>query len=105
MPWSQNCSSPALHASHWRQESTKQPTPTISPTLNLPASTPALLTLPTISWPGTIGKIEPPHSSRTWWTSEWHTPQYKMSINTSGAPGSRRSIENGPSAVLADSAA
>ena len=36
---------------------------------------PTAFTRPTISWPGTMGKSEPPHSSRTWWMSEWQTPQ------------------------------
>src|SRR5690554_7381227 len=47
-------------------------------------------TWPTISCPGTQGKIVPPHSLRAWCKSEWHTPQYAISISTSVAVGSRR---------------
>ena len=46
---------PALQLSHSRQESTKQPTPTRSPTLYLVTSEPTAVTMPAISWPGTIG--------------------------------------------------
>ncbi len=41
-----------------------QPTPAISPTAKRVTSVPTAATRPTISWPGTIGKIDPPHSSR-----------------------------------------
>src|SRR6266545_3955578 len=61
---SQYCSRPALQLAHTRQESTKQPTPASSPTLNRFTWDPTRVTRPTISWPGTMGKIEPPHSSR-----------------------------------------
>ena len=37
--------------------------------------------MPAISWPGTIGKIAAPHSSRAWWMSEWQMPAYAMSIS------------------------
>lgn len=47
------------------QESTRQPTPTRSPTANRVTSEPTTwVTTPAISWPGTTGKIWPPHSSR-----------------------------------------
>jgi hypothetical protein len=36
---------------------------------------PTRVTRPMISWPGTMGKVAPPHSSRAWWMSEWQTPQ------------------------------
>jgi hypothetical protein len=75
MPGSQNCSSPARQASQRRHESTKQPTPTLWPGFHFLTCSPTLTTRPTISWPGTMGKIDPPHSSRAWWMSEWQTPQ------------------------------
>src|SRR5271166_1717951 len=37
------------------------------------------------------------HSLRTWWRSEWQTPQYKISICTSCGRGARRWIERGAS--------
>lgn len=37
------------------QESTKQPTPTLSPTLNLVTASPTAVTTPAISCPGTMG--------------------------------------------------
>ena len=43
----------------------KTPTPIRSPILNLVAADPSEVTVPTISWPGTIGKIAFPHSSLT----------------------------------------
>src|SRR5688500_2918641 len=49
--------------------------------------------------------MDPPHSSRTWWMSEWHTPQKAMSIRTSWARGSRRSIVSGPRGAVLDGAA
>ncbi len=52
-----------------------QPTPARSPGLNFVTWAPTALTRPTISWPGTMGKMDPPHSSRTWWRSEWQMPQ------------------------------
>jgi hypothetical protein len=51
------------------------PTPARSPSASFFTSAPARTTRPTISCPGTIGNIEPPHSSRTWCTSEWQIPQ------------------------------
>ena len=51
----QYCSQPALQLGHSRQESTKQPTPTRSPTLYFVTSDPTSVTTPAISWPGTIG--------------------------------------------------
>ena len=48
-PARQYCSSPALQFAHSRQESTKQPTPTWSPTLYLVTSEPTAVTTPAIS--------------------------------------------------------
>ena len=70
-----------------RHESTMQPTPTRSPALNFFTSAPTSTARPTISWPGTIGKVELPHSPRAWWMSEWQTPQNWISISTSFGPG------------------
>jgi len=75
MPFSQYCSRPSLQVPQVRQESTKQPTAARSPTLNFVTLSPTPMTRPAISWPGTIGKRLPPHSSRAWWMSEWQTPQ------------------------------
>ena len=36
-----------------------------SPTTNFVTEFPIALTVPAISWPGTIGKMAGPHSSRT----------------------------------------
>ncbi len=74
-PFAQNCSRSFLQGSHSRQASTMQPTPAMSPGLNLFTWAPTCFTRPMISWPGTMGKVAPPHSSRTWWMSEWQTPQ------------------------------
>ena len=52
-----------------------QPTAARSPTLKLSTSAPTADTRPTISWPGTTGYIDGPHSLRAVWMSEWHTPQ------------------------------
>jgi hypothetical protein len=82
-----------------------QPTPARSPALKRVTAAPTRRTVPTISWPGTMGKVAPPHSSRTWWRSEWQTPQKAMSSSTSFGPGSRRSNSNGTSGVAAASAA
>ena len=60
-----------------------QPTPARSPARSFVTAEPARTTRPTISCPGTIGKSEPPHSSRAWWTSEWQTPHQSMAISTS----------------------
>src|SRR5690606_7032753 len=59
----------------------------------------------TISWPGTIGYCEKPHSLRAMWMSLWQTPQYRMSMPTSWVPGSRRSMDSGASLAVADVAA
>ena len=80
-------------------------TPTKSPTANLATSPPIAVTRPTISWPGTHGYCVPPHSPRAVCRSEWHTPQNRMSIATSPAPGVRRVKLNGASGVVADCAA
>ncbi len=73
-PSTQYCSSPALQFAHSRQESTKQPTPTRSPTAYFVTSVPTSRTTPAISWPGTIGNRALPHSSRAWWMSLWQMP-------------------------------
>src|SRR6476660_3426652 len=88
----QYCSSPARQYSHSRQESTKQPTPTRSPTEYLLTSEPTSETMPAISWPGTMGNMAEPHSSRPWWMSEWQMPANLMSMTTSWARGARRSM-------------
>ena len=82
-----------------------QPTPARSPTLNFVTPSPTRVTRPMISWPGTIGNVALPHSSRAWWTSEWHTPQKRISIWTSPGRGSRRSTVNGASGARAAGAA
>jgi hypothetical protein len=74
-----------------------QPTPARSPALKRVTSFPTCFTRPTISCPGTMGKVEPPHSSRAWWRSEWQTPQKRISMWTSFGPGARRSKSNGMS--------
>jgi hypothetical protein len=51
------------------------------------------------------GYRTPGHSPRTVWRSEWQTPQYRMSIATSFARGSRRLISNGARDMEADWAA
>src|SRR6187401_1071904 len=61
-PFRQYCSNPSLQLSHVLQESTRQPTAARSPILNFVTSLPTFTTLPTISWPGTIGKIPANHS-------------------------------------------
>src|SRR5271165_3897424 len=101
IPTSQYCSSPALQLSHLRQESTMQPTPARSPTLNFFTALPTCDTRPTISCPGTIGKIPGNQSLFTWCTSEWQIPQYSIAITTSFGSGSRRSNENGSMCALA----
>ena len=60
-----------------------QPTPTRSPTWNLVTPGPTSVTMPAISWPGTIGKMPSPQPSRAWWMSEWQIPANLMSIRTS----------------------
>ena len=44
------------------------------------------------SWPGTTGKLALPHSLLTVCRSEWQMPANLMSIDTSLAPTSRRSM-------------
>ena len=70
----QNCSLPARQWRHSPHESTRQPTPTRSPTAYAVTSVPTASTMPAISWPGTSGKVVAPHSSRAVWMSEWQTP-------------------------------
>ena len=67
-----------LHSRHVPHELTKHPTPTRSPISNLVTPGPFLVTMPTISWPGTLGYLELPHSLRTWcrslrWSGEEDT--------------------------------
>jgi hypothetical protein len=104
-PFSQNISMPRRQVAQPRQESTMQPTPTVSPTLTLVTCGPTSTARPTISWPGTIGNAELPHSPRAWWMSEWHTPQNWISILTSRGPGKRRSKLQGASGARAEVAA
>ncbi len=54
-----------------------QPTPPMSPTLNLVTALPTAWTRPMISWPGTQGYVVGMllHSFRAWWMSEWQIPQ------------------------------
>src|SRR5882672_6054954 len=52
---SQYCSAPAKQFGQVRSESTMQPTPTVSPTLNFFTALPTFATRPTISCPGTHG--------------------------------------------------
>src|SRR5712692_2061286 len=63
--FSQYCSCACRQLAQVPHEPTMQPTPARSPTLNFFTSLPTPATRPTISWPGTIGKMDPPHSSRT----------------------------------------
>ena len=74
-PFSQNCSKWRWQLGQVRQLSTMQPTPARSPGLKPFTWAPTAVTFPTISWPGTMGYLEPPHSLRTWWRSEWQMPQ------------------------------
>jgi len=43
----------------------------------------------------------PLHSLRTWWRSEWQTPQKRISIRTSRSAGSRRVIVSEASGEVA----
>jgi hypothetical protein len=45
------------------------------------------------------------HSLRTWCRSEWHTPQWLISICTSRGPGARRWMVSGASLAVAAEAA
>lgn len=81
------CSSPASHLSHSRHASTRQPTPTWSPTLNFETLLPTASTMPTSSCPGTTGYSTERPTPAMWLAavckSEWQTPQYIMSMSTS----------------------
>ncbi len=88
----QNISMPSLHGSHSPHESTRQPTPTRSPTACRVTSSPTSSTVPAISWPTVNGKCAGPHSSRTVWMSEWQMPAKAMAMRTSSGRRSRRSI-------------
>ncbi|MCY1436669.1 hypothetical protein D9M71_528000 [compost metagenome] len=90
-PSRQYCSRSLAQASQVRHESTMQPTPTRSPTLCVVTLSPTAVTRPMISWPGISGYTAMPHSLRAWWMSEWHTPQYRISMATSSGRGLRRS--------------
>src|SRR5512139_144149 len=83
----------------------RQPTPARSPTLNFVTCAPTAVTRPTISWPGTEGYNVFFHSLRAVCRSEWQTPQCRIWSWTSAGPGSRREISNGPTGVVAESAA
>src|SRR5580698_11594257 len=90
----QYCSSPARQFTQVRHDITMQPTAAMSPSLNFFTFFPTATTRPTISCPGTTGYtagITSFHSLREKCKSEWHTPQYKISICTSSASGLRRS--------------
>ena len=82
-----------------------QPTPTRSPTWCRVTSAPTSVTTPTISWPGTTGNGWGPQSPRTVWMSEWQMPAYWISMRTSLAPTSRRSMVVGASGSPAAGAA
>ena len=69
-----------------------QPTPTRSPTFQPVTSSPTAETTPAISWPTVSGKLASPHSLRMVWMSLWQIPAALMSMTTSSARGSRRSI-------------
>jgi hypothetical protein len=69
-----------------------QPVAPMSPTLTLVTFAPTRVTRPTISWPGTQAYWVPGHSLRAVCTSEWQTPQKRISISTSVGPGSRRGM-------------
>ena len=49
--------SPPLPSLTALQDPTMQPTPALDPTLNLVTLAPTSVTMPTISWPGTIGYL------------------------------------------------
>src|SRR6478736_9581569 len=100
-PLEQNCSSPSLQNSHSPHESTMQPTPTRSPTWYFVTPSPTAETTPAISWPGTMGKMALPHSSRTWWMSLWQMPANLMSMRTSSSRRSRCSTVRGSKAAPA----
>lgn len=104
-PSEQNWFCPDRQASHFPQESTKQPTPARSPTWNLVTAEPTSVITPAISWPGTIGKMAWPQPSRAWWMSEWQIPEYLMSMSTSFGPTGRRSMVVRSSGALAAGAA
>ena len=72
-----------------------QPTPTMSPTRCSCTASPTRDTRPITSWPGMHGYTVLDHSLRTWWMSEWHTPQNITAISTSFGAGSSRSNSMG----------
>ncbi len=80
------------HISHSPHESTRQPTPTRSPTAYFVTASPTAATVPAISWPVTSGKWAGPHSSRTVWMSEWQMPANATSMRTSSGRRSRCSM-------------
>ena len=73
-PFKQFCSRSAWQFSHVPHESTMQPTPPMSPTLNFVTALPTAWTRPMISWPGTIGYFAGRQSLRAMWMSEWQMP-------------------------------
>src|ERR1700709_2107581 len=101
----QYCWRPALQLSHSRQESTKQPTPTWSPTLYLVTPDPTSVTMPASSWPATTGQFGWPPPPLTGWMSEWQMPANLMSNATSCCPTSLRSMVVLASGPVADVAA
>jgi hypothetical protein len=93
MVWfGQNCSRPSRQLGQVLSESTMQPIAARSPGLYLVTADPTLTTRPTISWPGTTGKVALPHSLRATWRSVWQMPQKRISSCTSCSVRSRRGI-------------
>ena len=45
-------------------------------TLKVSTLAPTSVTIPTISCPGTMGKVELPHSPLIWCRSEWQIPEW-----------------------------
>ena len=55
-------------------------------TLKVSTSAPTSVTMPTISCPGTMGKVELPHSPLIWCKSEWQIPEWVICTRTSSGP-------------------
>ena len=69
-----------LAVSHVRHESTMQPTPARSPDLSFSTAAPTGPRARRSRGPGPSGTAAPPHSSRTWWRSEWQTPHQSIAM-------------------------
>ena len=78
-----------------RHESTKQPTPTASPTLNFDTARRPARRVPTISWPGTIGKIACPTRRGPGGCRSGRRRSRGCRSARRAAPGSRRSMREG----------